>query len=508
MNSERTAVHVILASATVLLAGVVQAEPVLSPTTGHYYEVLPGPAITWDEADAIAAGLSHLGVPGHLATITSAEEDQFVDQLRQDALDDSVIAQPQVWIGGYQADGAGEPGEGWQWVNGEGAIPGTDSTDPYANWALDEPNDTGEGDGLEQHLTLGRFGLGAGWNDEGSAPETIGGFIVEFDNTAAAGNCLEDDDGASELTGGCNPSGVQLVQLPNESVIQPGYSISQFLVKPDPDKKDDYPQAQFCPGDYAFPDIRVDVNGRPNGPMVPLDVFAVLGGGEPGALIMDAHTYGSPCFAVVKGAANFELVDVLVEGGVATNTQYPDDVPGIGGTFACYDPVTNPDLQLGTQFTYQTDDLQLMAERTAAAMTNYCNSPSRGATFKFSYYVLNTHEDCGLDRSQPGGRKAVIQCFEDLAVAKFDMLEIALFAAADSLVRPKFSALTSKLNKARSMIDTGQYAKGEARLLELLNMVRSGTWTPDSDNDPGNLEMRILNLLFRIDQLQAARATP
>lgn len=504
MNSERTVNHILLTGSLVLLAGAVQADPVFSPATNHYYEVLPGPAISWDDANAIAEGMTHLGVPGHLATITSAGEDQFVDQLRQDALDDAVISQSQVWIGGFQAVGAGEPGDGWQWVNGEGPIPGTDSADPYANWADGEPNDTG--DGNERHLTLGRFGLGGGWNDEGSAPETVGGFIVEYDNVAPAENCLEDDDGISELTGGCNPSGVQLVQLPNDSQLQAGYSITQFLVKPDPDKKDDYPQAAYCTGEYAFPDIRVDANGRPNGPMTSLDVFAVLGGGTPGALILDANTYGSPCFAVVKGGANFELVDALLQGGVATNTQYPDDVPGIGTTFACYNATTNPDLQLGTQFTYQTDSLLLMAENSAAAMTNYCNSPSRGATFKFSYYVLNTHEDCGIDRSLTGGPQAVVQCFTNLAVAKFDRLDAVLAASAGGLVKPKYSTLSSKLNQARSMVNTGQWGKAKTRLTELLALVRGATWNVDSDNDPGNLEMRILNLIFRVEQLQAASA--
>ena len=77
---------------------------------------------------------------------------------------------------------------------------------------------------------------------------------------------------------------------------------------------------------------------------------------------------------------------------------------------------------------------------------------------------------------------------------------------ADGLVKPKYSTLSSKLNQARSMVDTGQWGKARTRLLDLLALVRGGTWNVDSDNDPGNLEMRILNLLFRVEQLKAASA--
>ncbi|HET9662677.1 MAG TPA: hypothetical protein VFP00_00495 [Burkholderiales bacterium] len=498
----------LISASTLLLAGLVQAQPVLNPNNDHFYEVVPGNGISWNDASLAAEASFHLGVQGHLATITSAAENQFVDQLRQDALDAADISQAQVWIGGFQAAGSGEPGEGWQWVNGEGTFPGVDSATPFADWAAAEPNNVG---GSESHLTLGRYGLGGGWNDEGSAQSTIGGYVIEYDNTAAAQNCLEGNDGVSEATGGCNPSGVQLLQLPQNSQLQEGYTITQFLVKPDPTKKSQTAlvQAGHCVDEFLFPDIRVGANGRPNGPMVPLDVFDALGGGPAGALILDAQTYGSPCFAVVKGGANFELVQALPQGGVATSTQYPDLVPGIGAAaWDCYDPVDNPDLQLGTQFTYQTDNLALMAERSAAAMTNHCNSPSRGATFKFSFFVLNTHEDCGIDRSLPGGPQAVLQCFKGFAVAKFDALDMALAGSADNLVSPKLSTLTSKLNQARSMINTGQYDKARTRLNDLLALVRGATWNADTDNDPGNLEMRILNLLYRNEQLIEASAAP
>jgi hypothetical protein len=489
------------AAAAVALAGapaVAQDNAEFCDATGHYYEVIAGEhvqGISWTVARDAAAQLSRNGVQGHLATLTSAGEDACVDQIRANTLGDGPA---QVWIGGFQSDGAVEPGGGWQWLNDEGSIPGVNGGEVYANWANLEPNNS---NGLEHHLALGRFGTGLGWNDEGTAPDSILGYVVEFGDTTAAQNCFEVDGVGGGF--GCNITGAMNLELNDGSTLPPGATITQNLLRPD------VTDPAKCTGEFAFPDPRVGVDGRPIANRE-LDVFAELGGGEPGALILDTHTYGSPCFAVIEGGANFELVDTLPGTGlkaiVATTTQIPEAVPGIGKIFGCLGELNeagtiNRDLQTSTQSTYQTDDRNLMVEMSAAAMTNHCNSPSRQATFKFSYYVLNTHEDCGLD-ILIDGKQAVRACFQALAVAKFDALDIALLNAADNLQKPKFSTLSSQLNQARSMIAAGQYAKGKTRLETLLASVTSATWTADSDNDPGNLFMRIVNLIYRIEQLQ------
>ncbi len=46
---------------------------------GHWYEAISkGNAITWVDAKSEAESLTHLGIPGHLATLTSHEENIFV----------------------------------------------------------------------------------------------------------------------------------------------------------------------------------------------------------------------------------------------------------------------------------------------------------------------------------------------------------------------------------------------------------------------------------------------
>jgi hypothetical protein len=104
---------------------------------GHWYMAVQD-VVRWETARvaAIARG-------GHLATVTSAAENGFAWGL---------TAGTNSWLGGYQADGACEPGCGWTWVTGE-------SWD-YSSWYWAEPNNLG---GAEEWL---QFWAGtSAWND-------------------------------------------------------------------------------------------------------------------------------------------------------------------------------------------------------------------------------------------------------------------------------------------------------------------------------------------------------
>lgn len=139
------------------------AAPVLFQ--GHHYETFVARQISWNAADVAANAMIFMGVSGHLATITSAAEDQFVDTLRQSTPGINLsgsFPNSELWVGGFQPPGSAEPGGGWQWVNAEGPFPGNNLGPIYANWLGGEPNNVGIG---EAHLAIGirnQFG----WNDE------------------------------------------------------------------------------------------------------------------------------------------------------------------------------------------------------------------------------------------------------------------------------------------------------------------------------------------------------
>jgi hypothetical protein len=103
--------------------------PARNPANGHYYAFFTGfngdtsgsyrqrPPMPFANALTRAASMSHLGVPGHLATITSQIEQDFV---RQYFLELSRFPSPRLgrdelaWIAASDAAVEGE----WRWVAG------------------------------------------------------------------------------------------------------------------------------------------------------------------------------------------------------------------------------------------------------------------------------------------------------------------------------------------------------------------------------------------------------
>ncbi len=147
--------------------------PIAEGGNGHYYERVDAPqGVTWYDAKATAETFTFLGVTGHLATITLANENSFI----VNNLGGVPVSISCYWLGGFQPDGSPEPAGNWQWITGE---PWT-----YTNWSLGEPNNKYGGEsggapaGSDEEVLLfwGNQGM---WNDmEISSFQR--GFIVEY----------------------------------------------------------------------------------------------------------------------------------------------------------------------------------------------------------------------------------------------------------------------------------------------------------------------------------------
>lgn len=143
------------------------AAPILNPGNGHYYEVVWHPAqLVWNEANAQVASMTHIGIQGYLATITTAAENDFLANMLTTIGPETHQVS---WLGGQQVAGD------WLWITGEtwgyenfnplGANSGTD----LQMWWLPQSSPTY---GVEH----GTWNAQVAGNDAGSRT-----YIVEYD---------------------------------------------------------------------------------------------------------------------------------------------------------------------------------------------------------------------------------------------------------------------------------------------------------------------------------------
>ena len=153
------------------------ATPVYWSENEHYYDIVDG-SRNWFETREDAESKIHLGLLGHLATITSQAENDFIVNTFFDP--DNPIYH---YLGGFQPEGSPEPAGNWQWVTGE--------VWDFTNWAYKQP-DNGfkndeqgpEGNILEIYFTTGGIGSShAKWNDENAYREGSfwGSYIIEYE---------------------------------------------------------------------------------------------------------------------------------------------------------------------------------------------------------------------------------------------------------------------------------------------------------------------------------------
>ncbi|RLA24803.1 MAG: hypothetical protein DRQ62_04345 [Gammaproteobacteria bacterium] len=118
--------------------GVVSADPVKWADNGHYYEIINDvPSMSWEEARDWAFELNYTNdagqlYNGHLATITSAQENDFIESLPLNHSNDVAY-----FLGGYQTPTTNEATladrkADWHWV--------TDEEWTYTSWRYNAPN--------------------------------------------------------------------------------------------------------------------------------------------------------------------------------------------------------------------------------------------------------------------------------------------------------------------------------------------------------------------------------
>jgi hypothetical protein len=185
-----------------LFAAVGQADPVdpiLNPQNGHYYQSVPVPqGIAWDAA-FVASASTYNGMHGHLATITSPAENDYV------AAHFNLAISRGYWLGGLQFPDILDPAAGWQWVTGEPF-----SFTAWQSFGPHEPDDAlGAGNTNQDESRLQFFpGAGGVWNDARPAVTSPRGYLVEYEPDPAPGDPVISGFAAA------NPRGAALVSAP------------------------------------------------------------------------------------------------------------------------------------------------------------------------------------------------------------------------------------------------------------------------------------------------------
>lgn len=170
--------------------------PAIQTFSGHRYQFVPG-NISWTGAKAKAEALG-----GHLATVTSKEEDDFVRATFGDRI---PKMEEGFWLGAHEE----KRGAGWRWVTGEpftftawgGAMPSMrsdmDQTAPTALF-------------FQRH---GHSPKGAWTNYAYASPKhaVIAGFLVEWDD---AGTVSATPSSATQTAPFTNTLGMKFVPVP------------------------------------------------------------------------------------------------------------------------------------------------------------------------------------------------------------------------------------------------------------------------------------------------------
>ena len=120
----------------------------------HYYQFFEE-QLTWKEAKQKCEELG-----GHLLTITSKEEQDFI------LSSSKHNANIKYWLGATDEETEGD----WKWITGE-------SFD-YVNWNDNQPDNK---DGVEDYLVLNEELWNFGWNDAPNENDGLTGYICEFE---------------------------------------------------------------------------------------------------------------------------------------------------------------------------------------------------------------------------------------------------------------------------------------------------------------------------------------
>lgn len=150
------------------------------PSNGHFYRPMSWPSgVSGGDAAYLtvksnAASTSFKGQTGYLVTITSLDEQNFI-QANVPSSNILIALTDRLQEGVWKWDAGPEAGTTIKTANSGGEVSGQ-----YNNWCGGEPNNWGSG----ENYAVTKWGGGNCWNDYGPAaslfPGSVGGYVIEY----------------------------------------------------------------------------------------------------------------------------------------------------------------------------------------------------------------------------------------------------------------------------------------------------------------------------------------
>lgn len=483
--SQRTRAYAASLIATLLgaplLAHATGSPPQPAPYDGRYYEVVFANGVRWEEAKAAAEAREYQGVKGQLATIGSAAEDAFVEQLRRQAFWSAPEGRAAFWVGGYQVPCVtpdAEPGCGWLWLNGEAIAP-ENGDDPYTNWLDGEPNNLLRDPSPTTYASEGHLAIGHanefGWNDEGHTAN-IAGYVVEYGDavTIPAESC-------SATGTGCNPTGAQIQVFPPTAKIEPGATVTARTWR------------------FSDDPARCGVS-----PLVLFD----------GAVTIPPYLCGHPDFIVIQT----ETSGVTVAAGTIdvenlTEDVLPDNLYGCTEVRQNPAGLVDPDPSHRDVVAWQATNPAKMLESSlgsgrylgsVAELTYGCGS-SRGKIVASSYHFVGLRIHPGAGNEFAANPRGNLQSFTDLADYKLRVLDAAVVASKPAVPKLSYLALKTLLDVAKELQKYGHYRGAHIAIRAFVIAAERTKYEPTPGvNHSGETLMRAQNLEY----LYAKKITP
>lgn len=136
---------------------------------GHYYQWVHHGGISWRDAFRQAAQSRFAGAAGHLATLNSQQENDFVNR--------HFHGGDSYWIAASDHDQEGT----WKWVAGEEAgetfyvVGETCCDEIFSAWAEGEPNNQ-----KDEDYAAARWMGSPNWNDLSGSNGAARGYLIEY----------------------------------------------------------------------------------------------------------------------------------------------------------------------------------------------------------------------------------------------------------------------------------------------------------------------------------------